>query len=333
MKSITVEKTPDFQSFIWDTASNQCRITIEDLLRKELGDCQGIIREVCLHILKSGGKRVRPLLVWYSGLIFGEENEDLKRTAVAAELIHMASLVHDDIIDGSEFRHNRPTAQTIWGEHQAVLGGDYLFAKAFGVLARNKLKEPLTMMVEAIQNMCQGEIIQDNDQFNSFVGLDGYYDRIAKKTAVLLETSCKAGAAVSGADHLQTETIGRFGLNLGLAFQIIDDILDLCGDEHKMGKPKYTDLIKGNLTLPILLLMERPKYQGWIRDTLNRPNLSETTLSEVERAVKESGMMDRAFAIGVSHLEQARNILKDFPENPARGFLEKITYMIQARAN
>ncbi len=333
MKTLTVEKPSNFQSITWDTASDNCVAMIEDLLSKEIADIQGVIREICRYTLNAGGKRVRPLLVWYSGLLFGRESEDLKRTAVAAELIHMASLIHDDIIDGSEFRHNRPTAQIIWGNHQAVLGGDCLFAKAFGILAKNTFSEPLAIMVEAIQNMCQGEITQDKEQFNSMIGIEDYYDRISKKTAALIKASCMAGAVVSGADNSQIEAIGRFGLNLGLAFQIIDDILDLCGDERKMGKPKYTDLIKGNLTLPVLLLMKEPQYQVWLRDILKKQGIDKPILTEIERVVKESGVMELAFTLGVSHLDEARNILKDFAENPAQQFLENFTYILQARAN
>lgn len=332
MKTISLDKTSDFQSLVWDIAAKNT-FSIEEWLREALDESQGISGELCSQILLAGGKRVRPLLVWHCGLLFGPETEDLKRTAVAAELIHMASLVHDDIIDGSKFRHNQPAVHLIWGNHRAVLGGDYLFAKAFGLLAGNKLKEPLGLMVEAIQNMCLGEINQDQDQFNSLVGMDEYYDRISKKTAVLIEASCKAGALVCGADDFQTEAIGRFGLNLGLAFQIIDDILDLCGDERKMGKPKFTDLSKGNLTLPVILMMERPEYQGWLREVFKGQVINRSILAEIERVAKESGIADRAFAIGVSHLDQARDILKSFPDNQGSTYLESLTYKLQARAN
>lgn len=333
MKTLTPELNPEFQSAVWDASSITSAAMIEAELIKAIDDSQGTVRDICFHILQAGGKRVRPLLVWYSGLLFGTASENLKRTAVAVEFIHMASLIHDDLIDGSEIRRNRPAIQKIWGNHQAVLGGDYLFAKAFGVLADGGLIKPLGIIVQAIQNMCQGEIIQDGDQFNSQVSLDQYYDRIAKKTAVLLEASCQAGALVSGADEFEAETIGRFGLNLGLAFQIIDDIMDLCGDESKMGKPKYTDLIKGNLTLPIILLMEQPQYQEWLLEIFKERNLNQSVLTEIEAAVKESGIMRRAFAIGVSHLDQARNVLLSFTDNPARQFLVNLTYMLQARAN
>ncbi|NLW46524.1 MAG: polyprenyl synthetase family protein [Firmicutes bacterium] len=328
----TIEKSADFQSHIWDATSND-PLKIEELLREELTESQGIHEEICHHLLRAGGKRVRPLLVYHCGLLFGPETEDLKRTAVAAELIHMASLVHDDIIDGSDFRHNQPTAHLIWGNQRGVLAGDYLFAKAFGILAANKSTQPLRLMVGAIQNMCRGEINQDREQFSSMIGIEAYYDRIANKTAALIEASCMAGAVVAGANPLQIEAIGRFGLNLGLAFQIIDDILDLCGDEQKMGKPKYTDLIKGNLTLPVILLREQPQYKEWLREVFQEKTITNSILVEIETAAKDGGITERAFAIGVSHLDQARTVLQNFCDNQARKFLEGLTYMLQARAN
>ncbi|MGE5605998.1 MAG: polyprenyl synthetase family protein [Bacteroidota bacterium] len=327
------EYSHEFQSVVLEASSFASTAMIEAEIVEAIEDSQGAVRDICFHILNAGGKRVRPLLVWYSGLMFGPESEALKRTAVAVELIHMASLIHDDLIDGAELRRNRPTVQKQWGNHRAVLGGDYLFAKAFGVLADSGLVKPLGIMVRAIQDMCQGEILQEGDQFNSKVSLERYYDRITKKTAVLLEASCKAGALVSGATELEAASIGLFGLNLGLAFQIIDDILDLCGDESKMGKPKYTDLIKGNLTLPIILLMEVPLYREWLMEKFKAENLNLGVLREIEAAIKEGGIMRRAFAVGVSHLEEARIRLKSFAESPAREFLENLTYMLQARAN
>ncbi len=327
------EHSCDFQSVVWEASAFNSAALIEAEIMEAIEDSQGAVRDICFHILNAGGKRVRPLLVWHSGLMFGSGSEELKRTAVAVELIHMASLVHDDLIDESELRRNRPTIQKQWGNHRAVLGGDYLFAKAFGVLADIGLVKPLGIIVQAIQDMCQGEILQDGDQFDSKVSLERYYDRITKKTAVLLEASCKAGALVSGATELQAAAIGRFGLNLGLAFQIIDDILDLCGDKYKMGKPKYTDIINGNLTLPIILLLEHSKYKGWLMEIFKERDLGQPILMEIEKAVKESGIMDRAFAIGVSHLDQARNILKNYQENQASEFLEDLINMLQARAN
>lgn len=333
MKILNVEKPGGIPSVLWDESLVDSKVMIEESLKEVLEDTQGEVQNICFHILKAGGKRIRPLLVWYSGLLFGPGTEDLKRTAIGAELIHMASLVHDDIIDDSEFRHNQPAVQKIWGNHRAVLGGDYLFAKAFGVLAHNKLIKPLEIMVEAIQDMCRGEILQDQEQFNLMIGEAEYYNRITKKTAVLIEASCKAGAVTTGADYSQIEKIGQFGLHLGMAFQIIDDIQDICGDEPKMGKPKYTDLIKGNLTLPVILLLKKSRYYEWMSKIFKEGSLTPPVLFEIEDAVRNSGALREAFEISVSHLERAREYLRYYTENPARSFLENLTHQIQARIN
>jgi heptaprenyl diphosphate synthase len=272
------------------------------------------------------------LLAWYSGLLFGPGSEELLETATAVELIHMASLIHDDLIDGAAFRRNRPTVHQICGNHRSVLGGDYLFAKAFGTLANCRSTRPLKILAETVQLMCQGEIAQDGDQFNLQTSLKQYYDRINQKTAVLLSASCRAGAYVCGADDEQMESIGRFGLNLGLAYQIIDDILDICGDQAVMGKPKFTDLIRGNLTLPILLLLEKPEYQT-IVPLLQPEAMTETAMAKIEATVKDSGVMEHAQAIGISHLEAARLELDQFPDSPERQFLIDLTYKLQTRSS
>lgn len=305
---------------------------IEQNLREGIRDSQGAVHDLCSHILDAGGKRVRPLLTWYCGLLFGPASPELMDTATAVEYIHMASLIHDDLIDESDYRRNRPTVHKIWGNHRSVLGGDYLFAKAFGQLANCKSTRPLALLAKTVQLMCQGEIAQDGDQFNLQTSIKQYYERITQKTAVLLSASCQAGAIVCGADENQIEAIGQFGLNLGLAYQIIDDILDICGDPATMGKPKYTDLIRGNLTLPILLLRERTAYQHII--SLLRPGaMTDAEMEAVEIAVRDSGVMDRALEIGISHLETARLTLKEFKESPERQFLIDLTYTLQSRTS
>lgn len=333
MGTLTSERSSELQSIVWDSSSLEVAVMIEAELTKVIDDGRGTIRDIGLHILNAGGKRVRPLLVWYSGLMFGAPSEALKRTAVAVELIHMASLIHDDVIDGSELRRNRPTAQKNWGCHRAVLGGDFFFAKAFGVLAETGLVKTLEIMAQAVQEMCRGEILQAADQFNTGVSLERYYERITKKTAVLLEASCKAGALVAGAPEFEAETIGRFGLNLGLAFQITDDIMDLCGDEAKMGKAKYADLIKGNITLPLVLLLKEEGYRDWINTVIKEREFNRAQLERIESTLRESGAIERAFAIGAAHLEEARKILSGFADSSQRRFLSDLTYMLQARAN
>lgn len=322
-----------FQSTLVNPTEFNYTDVIETKLKDALEDSRGVIREICYHILHAGGKRIRPLLVCFSGLLFGETSDRLFQAAAAVELIHMASLVHDDIIDETGFRRNQPTAQTLWGVQRSVLAGDYLFAKAFRILADQQLAQPLEVMAHAVQTMCQGEIEQDSDQFQPLTGIERYYSRITQKTASLLEASCRVGALVCQARAEEIETIARFGLNLGLAYQIIDDILDFCGDAAHMGKPKYTDIIKGNLTLPLLLLLEHPSEYEWLKRALLVKPFDRTLLPRIETAIRQSGVLKRAYMITVNHLDIARQNLRQFPDSPERRALEELTDKLQARAN
>ncbi len=306
---------------------------IENELKKALSSSQGTIFEMTSHIFSAGGKRIRPLLVFYSGLIFGKQVlPELVQAAVSVELVHMASLVHDDIIDKSTLRRNKPSVNAIWGNQTAVLGGDFLFAKAFSLLANNHLIRNLELMVEAIQSMCHGEIIQAEDRFKLELGLERYYERIAKKTAILLQCACKSGAIVGGADEHQIEQLGEYGLNLGYSFQIVDDILDFCGDSQLMGKPKREDLIQGNLTLPILLLLQNQQHQKWIEDIIINKDFTQENLSQIETVLKETGIITRSFDIALSHIEKAKINLYSLPDSSARIFLNDLAEQLKTRA-
>jgi geranylgeranyl pyrophosphate synthase len=307
--------------------------SINNELRNILSDSQGGIREMCTHLLSAGGKRIRPLLVIYSGLIFSEMNPGLLQAAVAVELVHMASLVHDDIIDESNLRRNKPSVNKVWGNQAAVLGGDYLFAKAFSVLAENHLIRNLNLTVQAIQEMCHGEIIQAEAKFHCELRLDNYYERIAKKTAILLQCSCKSGAIVSGATEAQIEQMGNYGLNLGFAFQIVDDILDFSGDAKVMGKPKHEDLVQGNLTLPIILLLDHPQYGEWLKDLIMGKQFQAENLERVERILNESGIIKRSFEIAISYIEKAKQNSRKLPDQPYRNFLIEVADKLKARTS
>lgn len=306
---------------------------VEKKLNDALSDSQGAVKDMCTHILNAGGKRVRPLLVLYSGLIFSDEIDELIYAATAAELIHMASLVHDDIIDDSSLRRNKPSINKIWGKHFAVLCGDYLFAKAFGILSKNRLIKSMDYMVEAIQNMCEGEILQAENRFNHCVTLDMYYRRIAKKTAIFMQCCCKSGAAVGGADELQVRMLGEYGLNLGLAFQIIDDILDFCGDVDAMGKPGGEDLRQGSITMPLIFLMQDDRYENWIKEILGERNITGHHIREITRKLKETGMIEKSFKTALSHIEKAKHSLGMLAESEYTGRLYKLADMLKARMN
>lgn len=305
---------------------------INQELARTLNDSQGIIAEMCNHLLHAGGKRIRPLLALYSGMIFSEQAKPrLIQAAIAVELVHMASLVHDDVIDESNLRRNRPSVNKLWGNQAAVLGGDYLFAKAFSVLAENHLVRNLNLTVQAIQEMCHGEIIQAEARFNLQQNLDDYYRRIAKKTAVLLQCACKCGAIVAGATEPQIEQIGAYGLNLGFAFQIVDDILDFSGDSTVMGKPKHEDLTQGNLTLPALLLIEHPQFGAWFKELIIHRQFSAEELRQIDKILAETGLIQTSFEIALSYIERAKQILDSFPDTRNRDFLVGMADQLKTR--
>lgn len=330
---ITEELKPEIQGRKVSLSENPYLGIVERELEKTFSESKGVIQEMCRYVLDAGGKRIRPLLVINSGLIFSAQLDLLMRAAVAAELIHMASLVHDDIIDDASFRRNRPSVKQVWGNHEAVLCGDYLFAKAFAILAHHRLNTCLDLMVEAIQSMCEGEIEQAEDRYQDEISLETYYTRITKKTAKLLESACQAGAALGGARGLPLQAIGEYGRNLGLAFQIIDDILDFRGDPRQMGKPKREDFVQGHLTLPVLLLLEDPKYANWVKEFREKRDFSDMALNKLDTVLEESGVWKKSFEIARFHIEKCKKCLDLLPSSAARKYLEELADLLLVRIN
>ena len=306
---------------------------IETELLSILSDSRGGVRDICSQLLGAGGKRLRPLFVLYSGMIFSPLAQELVNAAVAAELIHMASLVHDDIIDNSSLRRSKPSVNHSWGNHIAVLCGDYLFAKAFGILSKNRLIGSMDYMVYAIENMCQGEILQACSKYDFNINVDTYFDCISKKTAIFLECCCKSGAFVAGASEDCINTIGEYGLNMGLAFQIVDDILDFCGDEKMTGKPKFEDLRQGNITLPVLTLLNNEQYRSDIKELIIGKSYSNEVLEEVAEVMIETGIIRASFDIASNYIKRAKACLMMLPQSQYITHLYNYADVLMRRVN
>ncbi len=243
---------------------------VEARLQETASDQAGTLGVYAGHVIQAGGKRLRPLLAILCSGIDDPTYQPLIDLAAAAELIHTASLIHDDIIDQAATRRDVPTLNYLRGNHTAVLAGDFLFATAFGLLERSHCSGVLTLMTDAIRDMCQAEIEQKDTLFHFSVTEEMYLSRIEKKTASLLAACCSAGALAGGLAPDAVSSLAAYGRNLGLCFQITDDLLDFTGDSDTLGKPAGSDLAQGILTLPVIYLLNNTAFEQGSEITFER---------------------------------------------------------------
>jgi len=228
---------------------------------KEIGEeSEGILKESSAYVLSSGGKRLRAALVLFCASITNGKGpkplDAAVEIATAVELIHSATLVHDDIIDRAVLRRLKPTVNVRFGEEVSVLLGDFLYAKAFEIIAQVGKDSVTRWMAETTQKMCQGELDQLKHRYRSDLSLDEYLSFIERKTATLIATCSRSGAHLAEVSNEQQDALYAYGLYMGISFQMIDDLLDVIGMEKKLGKTVHTDLGNGKMTLPLILLME-----------------------------------------------------------------------------
>lgn len=229
--------------------------------------------EVVSHILASPGKRIRPALVILSARASHNGFSDkLAKIAAAVELIHIASLVHDDIIDHASLRHNKPTINSKWGQDVAIALGDYLYSEAFRLVAECENVDIVSCISLATKTMCEGELLQVCERDNLDLLKAHYIITVKKKTAGLFVASCKAGAMLVGSNRIIHSALEEYALNFGIAFQIVDDCLDLIADEKDLGKAPGADFKVGELTLPVLNLILKSKDRKKIISLLKQPD-------------------------------------------------------------
>lgn len=268
---------------------------IEQELERSVSDDHALLRDASTHLLKAGGKRLRPVIVLLAGK-FGEYNLDLlKRVAVPLELIHMASLVHDDVIDDAETRRGQLTVKSKWDNRIAMYTGDYIHGKALSIATQ--LPNPLIHQIlsKSLVQMCIGEMEQIRDFFNTEQSVRNYLLRIRRKTALLIAISCQLGAVAANADRVTANRLYRYGYNVGMAFQIRDDLLDLYGTEKQIGKPPGSDIRQGNITLPVILALRDMNIRGQL-------------LQEIEAIRKAEGFPDTKKAIALIRESKGGNL-------------------------
>src|SRR5436190_6130661 len=225
---------------------------VERLLSEVAGGHGALLSEHAGATIAAGGKRLRPLLVFLAA--DSEEGDGLVRAAAAVELVHSATLVHGDVLDAASLRRGVPTVVAVGGRGAATATGDLLFARAFAELAANGRADEIRVLSEASSALAEGELLQRSDAWNAETTRERYLARCDLKTARLFEAACELGALEGGGPH---ELLGRFGRRIGLAFQLLDDVLDVSGPAERTGKHRGTDLLDGTVTLPLILARER----------------------------------------------------------------------------
>lgn len=293
-----------------------------------------MLSETSLHLLKAGGKRLRPIIVLLSGKFGLYSLETLKRVAVPLELIHMATLVHDDVIDDAETRRGQLTVKSKWDNRIAMYTGDYIYAKALTVVTELENVRIHQILSGAIVQMCIGEMEQIRDFFNVEQSVRNYLLRIRRKTALLIAISCQLGAMATGAPDKVSNALYRFGYNVGMSFQITDDLLDICGTEKAIGKPPGSDLRQGNITLPVLYALN----DGTVRDRLLheidliRESDGQGSSANAVKLVRSSRGVEMAERLADRYIAKALHALKDLPDIPAKRNLTEIARFVAKRS-
>ena len=284
----------------------------------------GLIDEVADHLLSSKGKRFRPTLLLLSARMAGDGSADGCIAASAiVELVHMATLVHDDAIDKSKIRRGKPTVNTRWSEQVSIIMGDYVYTKVFKMLAELKMFKVMDILARSTHEMTIGEMAQIEKKNNLNATEDEYMSVIDNKTASLIGAACEIGAAVGGAGDREVELCASFGRRVGLAFQIMDDILDFLGDERVLGKPRCSDVKGGDITLPLIsALRNAPEPdRSTLKELVTRAGSTDVVPDEMIRLTEKHGGFAYAKAAGARCAESAKQLLLPFKPSPSRDAL------------
>ncbi|QKG84325.1 heptaprenyl diphosphate synthase [Kroppenstedtia pulmonis] len=306
------------------------------LIEKELGKSirteHRQLNQSAAHLLDAGGKRMRPVFVLLAGKFGDYDIQRLKNVAVPLELIHMASIVHDDVIDDAATRRGKQTVKAKWDNRIAMYTGDYIFARALTIASRIDNPEVHRVLARSMMEMCQGEIEQIRDFFDENQSLIRYLQRIKKKTALLMSVSCQLGGLVSGASPEHVRRLRLYGYYVGMAFQITDDVLDIVGDEKILGKPSGSDLRQGNVTLPVIYVLQRGSEEDR-RQILEylRTKGQRDSIEDILQGIRTSDGIDYAHALADRYLKKAYAVLTRLPQGKARDSLQLIAEFVGRR--
>ncbi len=303
------------------------RKEVFDLLREDLAALElefgrdavsGVraITEIGEYLRSGGGKRIRPALLMLSAKLFDYQGTGAVRLGAVVEIIHTATLVHDDIIDEARTRRGRPAANTQWGNSKCVLAGDWLYMQAFKIAVQERNFRILDALIELTQQMVEGELLQI-EKLGSFISLEEYFDLIYRKTACLFSVCMRLGAILGGATAEQEEALGNYGRDMGMAFQIVDDVLDLTASEEVLGKPVASDLREGKVTMAVIHALESAtaEERAKVETILRERGFNGVTHGQILEILQRYGSLDAAAACAAHYAESAHRSICTFPDS------------------
>jgi octaprenyl-diphosphate synthase len=282
-----------------------------------------LIPTIGRYIQLSGGKRVRPAVLLMSARLLGYQGDRAVLFAAAIEFIHSATLVHDDIIDESDVRRGRPAVHARWGNDVTVLLGDYLYIKSMALALTHDTLDIVRVLCDATLKMIEGEIYQLTKNGDAAITEEEHFDIIRRKTAFLFGASSQIGGMLGSVNKEQEQALQQYGFNLGIAFQVVDDLLDVTGDLEALGKPVGADLVEGKMTLPLIHLLQQPGHGGGdiVRDIIANRSASHAQWSEILDLLREHRSIDYASRRAVEFAERAKKQLSVFPPSSERDAL------------
>jgi octaprenyl-diphosphate synthase len=289
---------------------------LEDEFGRDTISSVRAITEIGEYLRAGGGKRIRPALLLLSSKLFNYEGRGAVRLGAVVEIIHTATLVHDDIIDEAKTRRGRPAANTQWGNSKCVLAGDWLYMQAFKMAVQERNFRILDTLIELTQMMVEGELLQI-EKLGKLITLEEYFDLIFRKTACLFSVCMRLGAILGGATLEQEGALGKYGHDLGMAFQIVDDVLDLTASPDVLGKPVASDLREGKVTMAVIHALERctAGEQAKIEKILQDRAFNGVTHSDILEILERYGSVEAASRRAAQYAESARKAICTFPDS------------------
>jgi geranylgeranyl pyrophosphate synthase len=284
------------------------------------------------HVLEAGGKRVRPAMALLAGQLGNYDLDLLVPLAGSIELVHSASLVHDDVIDAAATRRGRATANSLVDNAATVMVGDYMLAHAAELVARTENIAVVKLFARTLMEMTAGELHQDLSAYSYSQSTREYFNRIYGKTASLFAAAAQGGAMIAGLEAGQVEALRSYGENVGMAFQIVDDILDFTADESELGKPAGSDLMHGTLTLPTLLLIERNPDNNPVKRYFAGRQKAENLRRSLQM-IRESDILDESFKVAYDFRDKALAALDPLPPSDPKESLMDVAYWVTQRSS